>query len=481
MLDSAGTLLLACWMKVLLLLCLLPGSVCQEGGGCLRTADLLSCSGLGLDHVPAGLPVSVLSLDLSHNRLSRLRRGSLQGLSQLEVLNLAHNQLVEIQPGALGNASAPRLRHLDLSSNRLQALQQHFLSELPGLEELLLFNNRVVQVEGGALAAATRLRQLYLSHNRLRDFPFLRLRRQPALSLLDLSSNRLSSLPLRDVSALPPPTQQGLRLHNNPLRGGCALLQLFAAWKRRGFASVRDFLQEHVCLLHGVHGAAVRFLQQRRYLDRCAASGLAAQAQRDSSVAVQAGQALLLRCAALGGANISVVWVSPRQEGVVPPGDDGGGLKVHANGSLEIVAARVEDAGLYWCMALDPLQWRNHTWEVNVTVLAHGRHQQPFSTALTTLLGCVVSLLLVLAYLYLTPCRCPAPPATQGCTPTSILSPGPAAAGGAGHKVSSSKRVVFLEPIREQQNGRLAATEEQPRPQRAEHANAFTFTPILSP
>ncbi|CAF91400.1 unnamed protein product, partial [Tetraodon nigroviridis] len=299
------------------------------------------------------------------------------------------------------------LRHLDLSSNRLQVLQRHHLSDLPGLEELLLFHNRLVQVEGGALAACARLRKLYLSHNRIGAFPFSSLRRQPALSLLDLSSNRLSSLPLGDVSALPPPTQRGLYLHNNPLRCDCALLRLFATWQRWGFASVSDFLQQHVCLLYGVHEAAVRFLQHRRYLHRCDGGGLSALTQQDGGMSVAEGQALLLPCGAtLGGPNLSVVWVSPRQEDLVAPGN-GGALTVHANGSLEIVAARAEDAGVYWCMALDPLQRRNQTREVNVTVLlpAHGR-QPPFSTALTTLLGCVVSLLLVLAYLYLTPCRC---------------------------------------------------------------------------
>ena len=471
----------ACWTEVLLLLHLQPGSVCQELGRCLRTADLLSCAGLGLDLVPAEAPVWALTLDLSHNRLSRLRRGSFLGLSRLEVLNLAHNQLCSIQPGAFQNASGPRLRLLDLSSNRLRALERQHLADLPGLQELLLFNNRIVQVEAGALAAPPRLRKLYLSHNRISRFPFSSLQQQPSLSLLDLSSNQLSGLPLGDVSALPLSARGGLYLHNNRLRCDCALLRLFSTWRRLGAASVSAFLQQHVCLLHGARRAAVRFLQHRRFLRRCEADGLAALARRDSSVSVQAGQALLLHCAAPPGLrNVSVVWVSPGQEDVVPPGN-GGALKVHANGSLEIVAAQAEDAGIYWCMAADPLQRRNQTREVNVTVLghAHGRRHEHFSTGLTTLLGCLVSLLLVLLYLYL-PCRCPAPHATpagqdaaRGGAQASNLSPGPAAA----RKAGGSKHVVFLEPIREQPNGRLA--EAPPRPQTAGHSH--TFATILSP
>lgn len=459
--------MLSWWTRTVVLLHLLLGGVCQEGGGCLRTADLLSCSGLGLDQLPAGIPVSAVTLDLSHNRLGRLSRGSFPGLSHLEALNLNHNQLVLVQPGTFQNASGPRLRHLDLSSNQLQVLQRHLLVELPGLEELLLFNNRIVQVESGALAAPPRLRKVYLSHNRITTFPFSTL---PALSLLDLSSNRLSQLPVEDVSVLPLSTQRGLHLHSNPLRCDCSTLQLFHSWKRLGFASVSDHLQQHVCLLHGVHGAAVHFLQHQRYLDRCNANSPAALAQ-NRSVSVQAGHVLLLHCSpALPGRNVTVVWGTPAHEDVVPPGN-GGSLKVYANGSLEITAARVEDSGLYWCMALEPPQHRNQTQEVNVTVLGRGHAPQAFSTGFTTLLGCLVSLLLVLLYLYLTPCRCPALPSTgpapssQGHTQTSILSPAPPAhTEGQSLKVSSSKHVVFVEPIKEQ-NGRLSAgTDEQPRP-----------------
>lgn len=459
--------MLSWWMRTVVLLHLLLACVCQDGGGCLRTADLLSCSGLGLDQLPAGIPVSAVTLDLSHNRLSRLSRGSFPGLSHLEALNLNHNQLVLVQPGTFQNASGPRLRHLDLSSNQLQVLERHLLLDLPGLKELLLFNNRIVQVEGGALAALPHLCKVYLSHNRITTFPFSNL---PVLSLLDLSSNRLSRLPLEDVSALPPSTQRGLYLHSNPLRCDCSTLQLFHTWRRLGFASISNYLQQHVCLLHGVHGAAVRFLQHQRYLDSCSANSLAALTQ-SGSVSVQVGHALLLHCSpALTGRNMTVVWVTPSHEDVVPPGNDGS-LKVYANGSLEIMAARVEDSGIYWCMALEPPQHRNQTQEVNVTVLGQGPAPQAFSTGFTTLLGCLVSLLLVLLYLYLTPCRCPAlptaspAPTSQEHTQTSILSPAPSAdTEGQSLKVSSSKHVVFVEPIKEQ-NGRLSAgTDEQPRP-----------------
>lgn len=471
---SAGTRVLrACWTTAPLLLLLRPppSSAGQAAGGCLWTADVLSCSGLGLDLLPVALPPSGVTLDLSHNQLTQLQRGSFRGLSRLQALHLAHNQLSVIHAGAFQNVSGARLVHLDLSSNHLQVLERHYFSDLPGLEELLLFNNRIVHVESGALAVLARLRKAYLSHNHISDFPFFSLQqqKQPNLSLLDLSSNRLPQLPLRDISALPLALQKGLYLHNNSLLCDCSVFRLFRAWQQMGFASITDFQQDHVCLLHGVQRGALPFFQHERYFDRCDASGLVAPPQQDGSVAVTAGQALLLHCAtALTGHNVTVIWVSPGREYVVPPGNDGS-LHMHANGSLEIVAARPEDAGIYWCMALDQQHQRNETREVNVTVARRRRHGEHFNTGFTTLLGCVVSLVLVLMYLYLTPCHrpsCPSCPSTPGVsqdgalgrTQASILSPTPpTTTEGPGQKVSSNKHVAFVEPLKEQQNGRLPA------------------------
>lgn len=481
-----------CWCVVLLAVSLrLPwlvsvqASLCQPqasqgSGGCLCASDIVSCTALGLERVPAEMPVSAVTLDLSHNRIVLLEQGSFGGLYRVETLRLAHNQLSAIHPGAFRNTSGTLLRHLDLSSNQLSALKQHYFLDLPGLEELLLFDNRIQCVENSALAGLGSLRKAYLSHNRITNFNFSTIREQshPHLSLLDLSSNHLSSLPLQDISRLPPTVQRGLYLHNNSLPCDCPMYALFRHWQQKGFAPMNDFLQEHTCLLFSMQRGTIRFFQHGRYFENCntSAQGVLLQEQ-NSSVSVGAGQALLLHCVTtLTGHHVTFLWVSPNQEYVAPPGNNGS-LKMYTNGSLEILAARAEDSGIYWCMALDQQQRRNETQEVNVTVLPHheGDHHESFKTGFTTLLGCVVSLVLVLMYLYLTPCRCPpclkasAPAASTatasqgsevaaGSAQSSILSPTPpASTDGPGRKVSTNKHVVFLEPISEQQNGRLRA------------------------
>uniref|UniRef100_A0A3B4Z022 Adhesion molecule with Ig like domain 3 n=1 Tax=Seriola lalandi dorsalis TaxID=1841481 RepID=A0A3B4Z022_SERLL len=470
----------------------------EKAGRCLCASDILSCTALGLEQVPREMPVSAVTLDLSHNQIDQLKGGAFEGLSRLETLRLAHNQLTTIHEGAFQNTSGALLRHLDLSSNQLRVLEQHYFQELSGLEELLLFNNRIVQVESRALAGLGSLRKAYLSHNRLTHFPFFSIQEHshPHLIMLDLSSNRLLKLPLEDILNLPIPVQRGLYLHNNSLECECSMYGLFRRWEQRGYDSVKHFRQEHTCRVYGIQKGTVRFFQHGRYFEKCNLTAMNLPLrEQESSVSVSVGKALLLHCVTtLTGRSVTFLWVSPNLEYVAPPGNNGS-FKMFTNGSLEIVAARAEDSGVYWCMALDQQQQRNETREVNVTVVLHHESEphESFNTGFTTLLGCVVSLVLVLMYLYLTPCRCPpCPKALTPATPSvgneagvgsaqsSILTPTPpATTEGPGRKVSTNKHVVFLEPIREQQNGRLRS--QQRAGETDSIMSVFSDTPIMLP
>ncbi|XP_061688055.1 amphoterin-induced protein 3 isoform X2 [Syngnathoides biaculeatus] len=440
---TCALVLLGCLQRIR---SLRAGNSTREGG-CLRAADILSCAGLGLDRVPEDVPAHAVTLDLSHNRLAALRGRSFQGLAHLRTVRLAHNRLSGIRPAAFRNSSGALLRHLDLSSNRLRAVEGAYFRDLPGLEELLLYDNLLVRVESDALAGLRSLRRLYLSHNRLQDFPFSSVREHSRLVLLDLSSNGLLRLPLENLTGLPGRLQQGLYLHANPLVCDCATYRMFRLWELRGYAAVADFRQNYTCLMYGVRGLAARFLP-----DFPQACNTTAVTPQSGGVSVNAGRPALLHCStALTGKHVTFFWLSPHREYVAPPGNNGS-LKVFANGSLEIPAARAEDSGVYRCVALDPVGRRNETQEVRVTVVTrhHGKNHESFNTGLTTLLGCAVSLMLVLVYLYLTPCRCP-PRDEAG--PESVLGPSPPPAEGPDHRVGANKHVVFREPIKEQHNG----------------------------
>ncbi|XP_069387219.1 amphoterin-induced protein 3-like isoform X2 [Paralichthys olivaceus] len=465
------------WWSVVLVVCLqllqlspVQATVCWSQvsspvNTCLCASDIVSCTALGLEQVPAEIPVSAITLDLSHNRIDQLTEAVFEGLSRLEMVRLAHNQLSTIHLGAFQNTSGALLRHLDLSSNQLHVLKQHYFQELSGLEELLLFDNRIVRVESNALAGLGNLRKAYLSHNRLTHFPFFTIQEHshPNLIMLDLSSNHLLKLPLDEIANLPIPVQKGLYLHNNSLECECSMYGLFRRWEQRGYASVRHFRQEHTCRVYGIQKGTVRFFQHDRYFEKCNLTAMSQPlSDQESIISVRVGKAVLLHCVTtLSGHSVTFLWVSPNQEYVAPPGNNGS-LKMFTNGSLEIVAARAEDSGVYWCMALDQQQQRNETREINVTVVLHrgSESHESFNTGFTTLLGCVVSLVLVLMYLYLTPCRCP--PCTKALTPagqktgneavagsgqSSILTPTPpTTTEGPGHKTSLSHLYSLLPP-----------------------------------
>ncbi|KAG9260188.1 amphoterin-induced protein 3 isoform X1 [Astyanax mexicanus] len=443
--------------------------------GCVKVSDILSCSNLGLEQVPKQLPATAATLDFNHNHLVQLEEGSFAGLPHLVTLRLAHNRLSNLSPGTFRNTSG--LRHLDLSSNQLHKVDNYYFQELVSMEELLLFNNQIVRVESNALISLINLRKAYLSHNRLTDFPFFSIQEHSHrfLVTLDLSSNRMPKLPLEDIAALPASVQGGVFLHNNSLICECAMYGMFRQWEQKGFLSVKDYREEHTCLVYGEPRASVQFLEHSRFFENCSIKAQGLLGDAENNLHVIAGDPAVLECqTSLRGQHLIYQWVSPHQEYIAPPGNNNA-MRMYANGSLEILEARIEDSGVYWCMVLDRLQSRNETWEVNVTVTMRDHVVEPFNTGFTTLLGCVVSLVLVLMYLYLTPCRCwcrkqPPPatpsPANECSAQSSILTPTPpATTEGPGRKVSNNKHVVFLEPIKEAQNGRPreALTSEHPK------------------
>ncbi|NXS82468.1 AMGO1 protein, partial [Erpornis zantholeuca] len=136
-------------------------------------------------------------------------------------------------------------------------------------------------------------------------------------------------------------------------------------------------------------------------------------------------------------------WVTPGGERVLGDGGNGS-VALLANGSLQLRALRPEDAGTYACWVAGPLL--NETLYVELLVhnfTLHGPHDT-LNTAYTTLVGCILSVVLVLIYLYLTPCRCcccrgtEKPPAPRDDSiNSSVLSTTPNHAGGTGEPCGS--------------------------------------------
>ncbi|XP_067159700.1 amphoterin-induced protein 3 [Apteryx mantelli] len=436
---------------------------------CICTSDLLSCSQQMLQQIPRALPRTATTLDLSHNALTQLHDRWLAALPHLEALHMSHNQIKDLSPQAFHNASY--LRHLDMSSNRLHAVKTHYFDALVSLEELLLYNNWITRVDENAFAKLSGLRKVYLSWNNLTNFPFHSVQGLGNYSLrtLDLSSNNLSSIPVEELAVLPENIRNGLYLHNNPMMCSCALYLMLHRWKQQGFSSVKDFFEEHTCKVSdNVPRSLIKFLKYSQMFENCSASP---EDLHPLPFPALVDQTLLITCnTTLPDTATTYMWISPHHEPIKHPGNSNRSLEVYRNGSLKITAAKPWHSGVYVCLAIISPQNFSRMCEVNVTVQYPKPAGETFSTGLTTLLGCIVSLLLVLIYLYLTPCRClkcckkaaPLSPPQECSAQSSILSTTPPATDGPNRKVSANKHVVFLEPIRETQNGkiRLALSED---------------------
>ena len=179
-----------------------------------------------------GLPTSLVTLDLSHNKFTSLPLvvcdlraleelhlnhncisclpEQISNLTQLTTLSLQVNKLQAIPVGVCNltaletlNAEDNNLETLPSEICQLQNLMRLYLkcnsishlpksiTELPNLEELHMSNNRLECVE---LAGLQSLRQLHLANNKLSSLPFCII--QMELQGLTLSNNPLKYPPL---------------------------------------------------------------------------------------------------------------------------------------------------------------------------------------------------------------------------------------------------------------------------------------------
>ncbi|GAA6103949.1 amphoterin-induced protein 3 [Tachysurus ichikawai] len=436
--------------------------------GCLCTSDIVNCGSVGMEKFPSVLPSTTCTLDLSNNRLTWLAPGTIHGLARLNVLCISHNRISLLSPAAFHNGS--NLHHLDLSSNRLQTVGRYPFQDMLGLEELLLYNNRITQVESSALMGLNNLRKVYLSLNQITEFPFFSIRKHshPKLVTLDLSSNRISRLPLDDIVLLPVTVQRGLFIHNNSFVCDCSTYRMFWHWAKEGYEAVREFKDEYSCHIFGEPLISINFLHRPRFFDNCTIEKIISLISPKADIRVYEGDQVRVDCTGtLSNVVLSYSWVIPHKDNMTDLIQNGT-LRLNKDGSLEILSVQQRDSGIYRCLAVDMVRMINETREVNLTVDTWHLSTEPFSTGHTTLLSCAITLFLILVYLFLTPCHCgcyrapPTSPAISnfGEDHTSLafiseISPGSSLK--LMDKCNTDKHMVFLELPMEETNGNLRA------------------------
>ncbi|KAL6117057.1 amigo2 [Pungitius sinensis] len=410
---------------------------------CLCASDIISCSGRNLSILPSDLPGYATRLDLSHNALTVLQTPDWisRPFDRLATLVVSRNSISCIKVDAF--TAMPHLLHLDLSFNQLTALNKSIFAGMEELKELLLFGNKIVQINPGAFGNLYSLQRLYLSGNRLTVFP-LGLYWEPGgprnLTFLDLSYNRLCEVPVQRLLALT--RDRRIYLQENPLVCDCALLALLEYWMWKQYRPLMDFRGGYPCK----DGSGP--------VSECGREVVLEMPFEAQTYQVELGKWLRVPCPGLDAQGQEVFWLTPKTVVNSSSNDPNTQLVVLPNGTLEIWGAQMEDSGTYGCVAARRRHYNpNESLEVNVVVgnrstVSVGRSSEHFNTAFTTLASCVVSIILVLLYLYLTPCRCRENRGggSRGCGGRAFILCSDPRQVELGQRRSSGKRVAFLEP-----------------------------------
>ncbi|KAH9513289.1 hypothetical protein Btru_034549 [Bulinus truncatus] len=111
-------------------------------------------------------PPDTVHLDLAHNALSVLTKGSFIQLSSLQKLNLSSNLITYIEPGAFDGLQS--LKKLDLSNNAIGAISSNMFTGLPKLEKLFLSSNRISVIPDGTFNDLRSMKRIEFSSQYLR-------------------------------------------------------------------------------------------------------------------------------------------------------------------------------------------------------------------------------------------------------------------------------------------------------------------------
>ncbi|XP_060095486.1 leucine-rich repeats and immunoglobulin-like domains protein 1 isoform X2 [Heteronotia binoei] len=162
---------------------------------CTCRGDLLDCSNLGLEEVPVEMPTWVVSINLSHNKLTEIDPSTFSGLPNLREVRLSNNELTAIP--SLGAASA-NITSLYLNRNRIHSIKARELEPYVAMETLDLSSNNITEIRSGCFPPGLQIKDLYLGSNRISTLEtkaFDSLSR--SLLMLRLSKNRIAQLPVK--------------------------------------------------------------------------------------------------------------------------------------------------------------------------------------------------------------------------------------------------------------------------------------------
>ncbi|KAH8269420.1 hypothetical protein KR018_002792 [Drosophila ironensis] len=148
----------------------------------------IRCYDLDLKEVPQNLKTSVEVLDLSYNRIRKLKSSSFQKYTDIKFLMLYENMILSVEPGTFEPLTS--LQEIDLSNNGLTTIPLE-LFQLPRLRNLYIDSNELTSLDLEGLQKPIRapLEYMNIANCELQELPDLGI--MPKLWQLNASMNPL--------------------------------------------------------------------------------------------------------------------------------------------------------------------------------------------------------------------------------------------------------------------------------------------------
>ncbi|KAI1898717.1 hypothetical protein AGOR_G00075240 [Albula goreensis] len=372
--------LVACACLLPVLLGRVPGVSAGETWGmvsscpfhcvCRNLSESLStlCADKGLLFVPPNVDRRTVELRLADNFIREVGGDDFANMTGLVDLTLSRNTIHAIRPLAFADLESLRSLHLD--ANRLTSVGPRDLTGLLNLQHLILNNNQLTNVSAEAFDDfLLTLEDLDLSYNNLRKVPWEAIQNMASLhtlnldhnlidhimegafgelyklARLDMTSNRLQTLPpdplfARSQTGVISPTPYNavtsLNFGGNPLHCNCELL-----WLRR---LVRSDDMETCATPAHLAGRYFWSIPEEEFT--CEPPLITRHTHK---LWVLEGQRATLKCRAIGDPEPVIHWVSPDDRIIANTSRTAS----FRNGTLDLLVTRARDDGAYTCIAIN--------------------------------------------------------------------------------------------------------------------------------
>uniref|UniRef100_A0A087XRR7 Leucine rich repeat and fibronectin type III domain containing 4b n=1 Tax=Poecilia formosa TaxID=48698 RepID=A0A087XRR7_POEFO len=364
-------------------------SACPFHCVCRNLSESLStlCADKGLLFVPPHVDRRTVELRLADNFITEVGGNDFVNMTGLVDLTLSRNTIHLIRPMAFADLESLRSLHLD--GNRLTTIGPKDLAGLTNLQHLIVNNNQLVKVSVEAFDDfLLTLEDLDMSYNNLRrQVPWESIQNMASLhtlnldhnlidhiaegvfgelyklARLDMTSNRLRTLPpdplfARSQTGAISPTPYNavisLNFGGNPLHCNCELL-----WLRR---LIRGDDMETCATPTHLAGRYFWSIPEEEFT--CEPPLITRHTHK---LWVLEGQRATLKCRAIGDPEPIVHWVSPDDRIVA----NSSRTSSFSNGTLDILVTVARDDGAYTCIAINAAGEATATVDLKIIPLPH--------------------------------------------------------------------------------------------------------------